>query len=88
MTVSTPVLSREHSDKKRNEDTHVSIVTALFGTVLTRFTDSPLYSARQPSCVTMCCVIRMSPRRSAVVSCPPFPLRGRFSVWKRVRTTS
>lgn len=66
----------------------MSIVTALFGTVRTKLTDSPLYSARQPSCVTMCWVIRTIPRRSVLGSCPPFPLRGRFSVWKRVRTTS
>ena len=38
---------------ERGQGTYVSIVTALFGTVLIRFTLKPLYKPDQPSLTTI-----------------------------------
>lgn len=39
--------------EQKGRGTYVNIVTALFGTVLTRFTLNPLYSPDQPSLTTI-----------------------------------
>lgn len=44
-------VSRESESKSRSS--YVSIVTALFGTVLIRFTLNPLYNPGQPSLATI-----------------------------------
>lgn len=65
-------------------------MTALLGTVRTRFTDSPLYSPRHPSCRTMSVTVLITPARGwSVITSPRRALLTiLFCVWSRVRTTS
>ena len=63
----------------------MTIVTALFGTVRTKFTDKPRYSALHPSLMTIDLAVRIIPG----VGSPGIPLKSGFrSVCSRVRITS
>lgn len=69
---------------------YVNIVTALFGTVRTRFTDSPLYSPLQPSCRKISVTVLITPTRGCCGTSSPLraPLTILLCVCSRVRTTS
>lgn len=71
--------------------THVSIVTALFGTVLIKFTLNPLYKPDQPSLTTILFAVWIVPRRECRFTIPSDDMSsasGRLWVCNRVRTTS
>lgn len=86
------------------DETHVNMVTALFGTVRKRLIDNPLYKPRHPSSRTIRRAAWTSPLylfvsfdfgfefALATPSAPtipmPFPGRNRRCICKRVRTTS
>ena len=64
------------------------MVTALLGTVRTKFTESPRYSALHPSLTTILLAVRITPG-VASGGVAGFPLNsGLRSVCKRVRITS
>jgi hypothetical protein len=46
-------VSAWNGPEQKGRGTYVSIVTALFGTVLIRFTLNPLYNPDQPSLITI-----------------------------------
>ena len=71
--------------------THVSIVTALLGTVRMRLIERPLYSADQPSFTMSLRVVRTIPARGCRLIIPSddaSSASGRRCVWRRVRITS
>lgn len=73
------------------EGTYVSIVTALFGTVLIKFMLNPLYNPDQPSLTTIFLAVYIVPRRECRFTIPSDDMssaNGRFCVCNRVRTTS
>lgn len=79
------------SKRTKGRSTYVSIVTALFGTVLNRFTLNPLYNPDQPSLITIFLAVWIAPRRECRFTIPSEDMssaNGRFWVCNRVRTTS
>lgn len=77
--------------RQKDRGTYVSMVTALFGTVLSKFTLSPLYNPDQPSLITIFFAVYTTPRRECRFTIPSDDMSsdsGRFCVCNRVRTTS
>jgi hypothetical protein len=81
-------ISKHATNLKRNKRPHVNMVTALFGTVLSRLTDRPLYSPTQPSLSISLLVVFMIPFHGFIIPSDDTSDNGRRCVCNRVRITS
>lgn len=81
-------ISKHATNLKTNKRPHVNMVTALFGTVLSRLTDRPLYSPTQPSLSINLLVVFMIPFHGFIIPSDDTSDNGRRCVCNRVRITS
>ena len=81
-------ISKHATGLKTKKSPHVNMVTALFGTVLSRLTDRPLYSPTQPSFSINLLVVFMIPFHGLIIPSDDTSDNGRRCVCSRVRITS